>query len=69
MPDDGDNFGPVKMGRFRINAPYKAVNLLKDRQLRLPLFMDKFEKYPIDPGSYKIQPSTITYWLDTRESE
>jgi hypothetical protein len=67
--DDGDDFGPVKSGNLRINAPCKAVKCFEHHQVRLPLAEDKIPTYKDDPSSYEILPSTMTCWLDARENE
>lgn len=65
----GDEFGPILSGKLRINAPFKLSNAFGKSQVRLPWLEDKLTLSNSAPFMYKMQPSTITCWLDTSRGE
>ncbi|TVY25481.1 hypothetical protein LHYA1_G005729 [Lachnellula hyalina] len=64
-----DEFGPIKSGELRINAPYKSVASFENNEIRLPLAKDILKLFGNNSFVYKIVPSTITCWLDDRPVE
>jgi len=63
-----DEFGPIRSGELRINAPHKSLASFENDEIRLPLAKDNNLKKQ-SPFFYEILPSTITCWLDDRPFE
>lgn len=64
----GDDFGPIVSGKLRINVPFNMTSSFAKNEIRLPWVEDTvpLSSEELEPFVCKLQPSTITCWLDVR---